>query len=201
MNIVGIHESFNDYPGHISIIMFTKYCTWDCSNCHNKYNLLESDNLTSDYIYNYLEQSKFLTDYVVISGGECTSELNIVPFVKNLFERGFKIKIDTNGTNAEVMKKLLPFIDAVAMDIKEDFISFDKYERICKNLTKKDFENVSKTIKLLSDWHIENPDKVLIFRTTMFDNLIDTEIIKHRLEEYSYSDYIVQNELNKLKKK
>ena len=120
-----------------------------------------------------------------------------------MYERGFKIKIDTNGTNPDVLKQLLPYLSVVAMDIKEDFDSFIKYNRICRNLTEKEFKNVSESIKLLSDWYKDNSgNNILIFRTTLFDNLIDTEIIERRLSEcnYSYQDYIIQSELTKTKR-
>lgn len=201
MNLVGIQESFNDYPNEISIILFTKYCTWNCKNCHNKFNLLESDILSYDYIFNYLEESKELIKHVVISGGECTGEDDILPFIKKLTEKGFYVKIDTNGVHPEVLLQLLPYLSVVAMDLKEDFTDFEKYKRICRNLTKQEFNNVTESIKILSDWNKsdKNNHKV-IFRTTMLDELIDTFEIKSKLKGYSYSDYVVQKDLTKIKK-
>lgn len=200
MNLVGIQESFNDYPDKISIILFTKYCTWNCKNCHNKFNLLESNILSYDYIFDYLEESRPLINHIVISGGECTGEDDILSFVKKLTEKGFHVKIDTNGINPEVLKELLPYLSMVAMDIKEDFTDFEKYKRICRNLTKKEFENVSKSIKILSDWNKSDREShKVIFRTTMLDELIDTVVIEDRLKDYSYSDYIIQKDLTKIK--
>lgn len=200
MNFVGIQESFNDYPDEISIILFTKYCTWNCKNCHNKFNLLESDILSYDYIFNYLEESKSLINHVVISGGECTGEDDILFFVKRLTEKGFYVKIDSNGVNPKVLKQLLPYLSMVAMDIKEDFTNFEKYKRICRNLTKKEFESVLESIKILSDWNkSDRENHKVIFRTTMLDEFIDTEVIKDKLKKYSYSDYIIQKDLTKIK--
>ena len=200
MNLVGIQESFNDYPDKISIILFTKYCTWNCKNCHNKFNLLESNILSYDYIFNYLEESRPLINHIVISGGECTGEDDILSFVKKLIEKGFYVKIDTNGINPEVLKELLPYLSMVAMDIKEDFTDFEKYKRICRNLTKEEFENVSKSIKILSDWNKSDREShKVIFRTTMLDELIDTVVIEDRLKDYFYSDYIIQKDLTKIK--
>ena len=200
MNLVGIQESFNDYPDEISIIVFTKYCTWNCKNCHNKFNLLESDILSYDYIFDYLEESKDLIKHIVISGGECTQEEDILFFVKKLKEKGFKIKVDTNGTYPETLFQLLPYLSVVAMDIKEDFTNFERYKRICRNITEKEFKNVIKSIKLLSDWNKSDKDNhKVIFRTTMLDELIDTSRIKENLKDYSYSDYIIQKDLTKIK--
>ena len=200
MNLVGIQESFNDYPDEISIIVFTKYCTWNCKNCHNKFNLLESDILSYDYIFDYLEESKDLIKHIVISGGECTQEEDILFFVKKLKEKGFKIKVDTNGTYPETLFQLLPYLSVVAMDIKEDFTNFERYKRICRNITEKEFKNVIKSIKLLSDWNKSDKDNhKVIFRTTMLDELIDTSRIKENLKDYAYSDYIIQKDLTKIK--
>ena len=199
MNLVGIQESFNDYPGEISIILFTRYCTWNCKNCHNKFNLLESDILSYDYIFNYLEESKELINHIVISGGECTQEDDILSFVKKLKEKGYKIKIDTNGTYPEILIQLLPYLSVVAMDIKEDFSDYDKYKRICRNISEKEFKNVLESIKILSDWNgTDRENHKVIFRTTMLDNEIDTDIIKEQLKNYSYSDYIIQKDLTKI---
>lgn len=196
MNIVGIQESFNDYPNHIALILFTKYCTWDCKKCHNKYNLLETDNLSKEYINNYMEDSKPLINHIVVSGGEPTLEKEIVPFVKELKSRGYDIKLDTNGTNPEVLKELLPYLSVVAMDIKEDFKIYDRYKRICQTITEREFENVQKSITILSNWYEESKeDRILIFRTTLFDKLIDTDTIKDRLNSYQYTDYIIQGDL------
>ena len=199
MNLVGIQESFNDYPGEISIILFTRYCTWNCKNCHNKFNLLESDILSYDYIFNYLEESKDLINHIVISGGECTQEDDILSFVKKLKEKEYKIKIDTNGTHPEILIQLLPYLSVVAMDIKEDFSDYDKYKRICRNISEKEFKNVLESIKILSDWNgTDRENHKVIFRTTMLDNEIDTDAIKGQLKNYSYSDYIIQKDLTKI---
>ena len=199
MNLVGIQESFNDYPGEISIILFTRYCTWNCKNCHNKFNLLESDILSYDYIFNYLEESKDLINHIVISGGECTQEDDILSFVKKLKEKEYKIKIDTNGTHPEILIQLLPYLSVVAMDIKEDFSDYDKYKRICRNISEKEFKNVLESIKILSDWNgTDRENHKVIFRTTMLDNEIDTDVIKEQLTNYSYSDYIIQKDLTKI---
>lgn len=200
VNFVGIQETFNDYPGEIAIILFTKYCTWNCKNCHNKFNLLESKVLSYDYIFNYLEESKPLIKHVVISGGECTGEEDILFFIKRLTEKGFTVKIDTNGVNPEVLKQLLPYLSLVAMDIKEDFTDFNKYKRICRNLTEKEFKSVLESIQILSDWNKQDRENhKVIFRTTMLDELIDTDVIKDRLNFYFYSDYIIQRDLTNLK--
>ena len=199
MNLVGIQESFNDYPGEISIILFTRYCTWNCKNCHNKFNLLESDILSYDYIFNYLEESKDLINHIVISGGECTQEDDILSFVKKLKEKEYKIKIDTNGTHPEILIQLLPYLSVVAMDIKEDFSDYDKYKRICRNISEKEFKNVLESIKILSDWNgTDRENHKVILRTTMLDNEIDTDVIKGQLKNYSYSDYIIQKDLTKI---
>ena len=49
-------------------------------------------------VLTFLEQRVGLLDGVVLSGGEATSH-NLISFCQKIKSLGFKIKLDTNGTN------------------------------------------------------------------------------------------------------
>lgn len=78
----------------------------------------------------FLEKRTDRLEGVVISGGEPTISVGLVNFVKSIKSLGFKIKLDTNGTNPKMLEKLLPNLDYVAMDYKcrfEDYSWFVGY--------------------------------------------------------------------------
>ena len=63
---------------------------------------------------------------VCVSGGEPTLHPELPGLMKRIKSLGFQIKLDTNGTNPEMLKRLIAdgLVDYVAMDIKN---SPDKY--------------------------------------------------------------------------
>ena len=55
----------------------------------------------------FLKSRIGLLDGVVLSGGECCLFDDVYDFIKKIKEMGFLVKIDTNGTNAKLIKKLV----------------------------------------------------------------------------------------------
>ncbi|VAW35375.1 Ribonucleotide reductase of class III (anaerobic), activating protein [hydrothermal vent metagenome] len=57
---------------------------------------------------------------VVISGGEPTLQPGLADFCRAVREMGFLVKLDTNGSRPEVLKRLLAdnLLNFIAMDIK-----------------------------------------------------------------------------------
>ena len=114
-------ESYNDYEGNISTIVFTPKCNYNCGYCHNP-ELKEYDgNLIDEKeIFDYLSTRRDWIDAVVITGGEPTNQLGLKNFVKIIKDLGFLVKLDTNGSNYKVLQELKneKLIDYVAMDIK-----------------------------------------------------------------------------------
>lgn len=112
-----------DYPGYVACTIFTIGCNYRCPGCHNK-NLVIPDETTPKYtmkdILGFLYHRRKQLEGVVICGGEPTIQPDIVMFLKTVRRMGYLIKIDTNGSKPEVLKKLysLDLLDFVAMDIK-----------------------------------------------------------------------------------
>ncbi len=71
-------------------------------------------------IISFLKKRKKLIDGVVISGGEPTLHDDLADFCFKIKEMGYKIKLDTNGSNPKILKNLFEkeLIDFTAMDIK-----------------------------------------------------------------------------------
>jgi len=177
MNIQGIENvSFVDYPNKICATIFTGGCNFKCPYCHNS-GIVESKykKIDENEILTNLEKRKKLIDAVTISGGEPTLQKDILEFAGKIKKMGFLVKLDTNGTNPDVLKKLLEnkLIDYVAMDIK---INFSDYDKIANSNF--DIKNIKKSLHIL---HKSKIDYEL--RTTLVENLHTYESIKKLAED------------------
>jgi pyruvate formate lyase activating enzyme len=111
--------SFIDYPGTVSTVLFFEGCTLRCPYCHNPDIVLgKLTQIPWTDVQSFLKRRKTLIEGVVLSGGEPTLHAFIPDLVRELRESGFKIKIDTNGTNPEMINRCKP--DYLALDIKTD---------------------------------------------------------------------------------
>jgi len=114
-------SSFIDYPNKIATVFFTGGCNFRCGYCHNSTLVRNEDEvINEEYIFQYLEKRKKLIDAVCISGGEATLHSGLYDFIKQVKAMGYLVKLDTNGTNSAMVKKLLDegLLDYIAMDIK-----------------------------------------------------------------------------------
>ena len=168
MDFVGIDKfSLLDYEDKVSCVLFCKPCNFRCPFCHNGTTVLEADTyIPFEDILNYLESRIGLIDAVVVSGGEPTLMPDLKEKIIKLKELGFLIKLDTNGTNPEVIKDLYEskLIDYVAMDIKN---SFEKYP-LTTGTKNVDVEKIKQSIQYLMTSGINYE-----FRTTLIDEFHD----------------------------
>lgn len=109
-----------DYPDKTACIIWFAGCNMRCLYCYNPDIVLGKGKLDFETILNFLKSRVGLLDGVVLSGGECTIHKNIIAFIKKIKALGFKIKIDTNGSKPNVLKKLIKeqLVDYVALDFK-----------------------------------------------------------------------------------
>ena len=118
-------NSLIDYLGKVSCVLFLSGCNFHCPYCHNpdliKGNLCSSL-LDEKSLYGFLEGRKGFLDGVVISGGEPTLQQDLIYLCKEIKEMGYPIKLDTNGSRPQVIKRLIDerLVDYIAMDIKTD---------------------------------------------------------------------------------
>lgn len=124
--ILGGFQKFSliDYPEKVSCIVFVKGCNFTCPYCHNPDLVTGTCKaplyLNEQYIHDFLKHRKGLIDGVVISGGEPTLQKNLLLFCEQLKKCDIAIKLDTNGSNPEVLHTLLQegLVDYIAMDVK-----------------------------------------------------------------------------------
>ena len=133
MKIGGLQKvSLIDYPGLICATVFLQGCNFKCSYCHNPELVnpqLFQPCLTEKEVLDFLRERRGKLDAVTITGGEPTIQNDLASFVKKIKKMGFAVKLDTNGSQPQIIKALLDekLLDFIAMDIKGPL---EKYESI-----------------------------------------------------------------------
>lgn len=133
MVIGGIQRcSFSDYPGKVAAVIFTQGCNFRCPFCHNG-SLLAPKGAAQcgeREVFDFLKLRQNRLDAVVISGGEPTQHNDLPQFISKIKKHGFAVKLDTNGSNPEMLENLLKegLVDYLAMDIKAPL---GKYDTLC----------------------------------------------------------------------
>lgn len=180
MKIGGLLKfSMIDFPGSISAIIFTQGCNIRCAYCHNPELLSPTvdTNYSEEEILEYLTKRKNCLDGVVITGGEPTLQAGLREFIHKVKSLGYLVKLDTNGTNPQVIRELLDehIIDFIAMDIKAPF---EKYPLVCGPCN---VEAVKQTMQLILSSGVAYQ-----FRTTYYKEVLnddDIEMIKKMLPD------------------
>ncbi|MHB8904262.1 MAG: anaerobic ribonucleoside-triphosphate reductase activating protein, partial [Patescibacteria group bacterium] len=104
---------------------------------------------------------------VVITGGEPTLHPDLPEFIKKIKAIGYLVKLDTNGTNPEMLGSLLEqkLIDYIAMDLKAPY---EKYPETVG--VEVDYKNLQKSVKMIMASGLPYE-----FRTTVVPGLLDKE--------------------------
>lgn len=151
--------SLVDYPGHIVATVFFTGCNFRCGYCQNPtlVNVEEKSQTSPHDVIEFLKTRKGLLDGVCFTGGEPLFSSEMFSLIKDIKELGFKVKLDTNGSNLEMLQAAAPYLDYIAMDIK---CTPKRYDQLtgCKN----SWEKVSETLEWLKQSQIPYE-----FRTTV----------------------------------
>ncbi len=112
-----------DYPKHLASTIFLGGCNMRCPFCQNSSLVLHPGSvptMDSEEVLSYLSKRKGILEGVCITGGEPTIYPDLVELIKRIKSIGLKVKLDTNGSNPDILKFLVSnqFIDYIAMDIK-----------------------------------------------------------------------------------
>jgi len=194
MKFSGIQKtSLIDFPNRIASVLFTPGCNLRCPFCHNWRIVVDPKPpfLQEEAVFKLLEGRKRYVDAVVVTGGEPTMHKEISKFLKKLKEKGFAVKLDTNGFYPQVLEECLPYVDYVALDVKT---SLEKYARLgAKNTTP-----LLHTIEILKTGKVEYE-----FRATAVPGFVDAEDIT-RIGElakgakiFAFQQFIPEDTLNK----
>ena len=189
MKIGGLQKiSLIDYPGRISAIVFTQGCNFRCPYCHNP-ELVDPAQygpiLSEEEVISFLEKRRGKLDAVTVTGGEPTLQPDLDRFLQEIKGMGYLTKIDTNGSNPDVLERLIRgrLVDYLAMDVKGPF---RKYERITN--VKVNTAEIRRSIELITASGIEHE-----FRTTVVRSQLDNEDLIATAELLKKGLYVLQS--------
>jgi len=158
--------------------IFLKGCNLRCPYCINARLVRDKvESVDINKIKQYVAEEK--CEWVMISGGEPTmTPINaLIALINECKSWGCKVGLSTNGSNPDVLQRLLPLLDYVALDMKcyrvKDYVSLSpehKKESYLINL----FRSWSKIVEnKLSRSNFEYE-----VRTTLFPPFIDKKAIR-----------------------
>jgi pyruvate formate lyase activating enzyme len=168
MKFSGLQKtSLVDYPDKVASVLFTPGCNLRCPFCHN-WKIATNPQppfLQEGAALQILENRKKYVDAVVVTGGEPCMHKELPKFLAKLKDRGFQVKLDTNGFYPEILEECLANVDYVAMDVKT---CSDKYKLV----------GAKDTVGLLRSMEILKTGKVPYeFRTTIVPELVTAQDI------------------------
>jgi len=181
--------SLTDFPHRLAATVFTVGCNFSCPYCHNPELVRateETPQLTYDAFFDFLRRRRGRLNGVCITGGEPTLHQDLPDFIRRIRTLGYAVKLDTNGSNPEMLAQLLDasLLDYAAMDVKAAPSRYDDVTR-CPGARLL----AEASIALLGKHHVAHE-----FRTTILPRLFgerDLDELAGMLPEGS--TYVIQN--------
>jgi pyruvate formate lyase activating enzyme len=184
--------SLVDYPKLPAYVIFMGGCNMRCPFCHNKSIVdKETETFVESVVLEDLKKRKGFINAVVITGGEPTIHGDkLIKLISKIKKMGFVIKLDTNGTNPDLLEKIISkeIVDYIAMDIKN---VFSKYEETCG--VKVDIEKIKRSISIIEDSGVEYEFRTTVNKDMHSEKAISTIIgyVKDKkrllIQPYKYS--------------
>lgn len=166
-----------DYPDKVACIAFTPGCNLRCGFCHNpefvlpeRLAELAGSFIPESHFLAFLEQRRKLLQGVVVSGGEPTVWSDLPEFLGHIKERGFAVKLDTNGNHPQMVEHLIRsgLVDYFAMDVKT---SLEAYGQLVGPGVQP--ERIAESIDLIRNSGVEYE-----FRTTLIREHHTADILR-----------------------
>lgn len=152
-----IWSSMVDYPDRLCSVLFLGGCNFKCPYCFN--GALDSEaSIGFDEILSKLLVRKPFIDHVLLSGGECSLSKDFESIISSLYDHGFTIGIHTNGSFPDILEAVLPKLDFIGLDIKNDLEHYTEAAGV-----EVDIEPIRRTIDLILSSEVKYE-----FRTTVF---------------------------------
>ena len=159
-----IEASFVDWPGKLCSVIFFPRCNFRCLYCHNGQLVTKPDMLEDiqfSHIMAYLQRERAWIDGVCLSGGEATLQPQLPEILAYIKAQGFLTKLDTNGSNPELLKRLIDdrLVDYVAMDVKA---ALDERSYCAITQSASVLEAVKHSIRILMDSPVEHEFRLTV---------------------------------------
>lgn len=185
MKIALRKTSLVDFPGKIASVLFFAGCGLRCPWCHNRELVLteaaaapaDVQSAASEILIgpddalSHIKKRRNVLGGVVLSGGEPTLYRDLPVMIRRIKEIGLSVKLDTNGMNPDMLKKLFETTetapDYIAMDLK---LAPHRYGEIAPN-AKKAEDSLRKSAELIRNSGIKHE-----YRTLALPNITENDI-------------------------
>lgn len=185
MKILGLSKTtLLDYPNRVACTIFLGGCNFRCPFCHNKDIVLASGRITEysqDEFFTFLKKRKGILTGVCITGGEPTIHDDLPDFIAVVKELGYKVKLDTNGSNPTMLAALIADrqIDYCAMDIKNRPEKYDTSVSFTASPAVYDLSKIRQSVELLLSQPCTDSNSFSYeFRTTLVKELHEESDIR-----------------------
>lgn len=182
--------TFIDWEGKLACVIYLAGCNFRCRYCHSHSLIFEPDllpDISFEQIRQFLQEKKGWLDGVIIGGGEPTLYEDLFFLLKEIKDFKFLIKLDTNGSNPQIIKQLLAkgLVDYIAMDIKAP-LEIKRYESVVG--VEVDINKIKTSIDILLNSKIDYE-----FRTTVVPTLLtQQDILKISQSISGAKKYVLQ---------
>lgn len=201
MIIGGLQKvSLIDYPGKVCSVIFTRGCNMRCIYCHNSHLVLPenySQEIAEENVLQFLKSRIGKINYVTVTGGEPTIHNDLPLFLEKIKAIGYKIKLDTNGTNPEILELLInnQLLDFVALDVKSTPEKYNLISGVVTNLNR-----IKDSIRIINASRINKQFRITILKPFItinelkeVKNLAGSSLI---LQNFKYVDSIIDKSLS-----
>ena len=173
-----IPTSFIDFPQKLSCTIFLQGCNLRCSYCYNP--SLIPKKISKDPFhqtigeagfFRFLVKRRYLLEGVTITGGEPTIQKGLPEFILKIKDMGYKVKLDSNGTNPSMLRHLLKksMLDYIAMDIKAPLKG---YTSVTNSVV--DVDVIKESVNLIRSSNIPYEFRTVAIPTLTYSDLIRT---------------------------
>ncbi len=199
-----VERNIKEWEGKGASILFLGGCNFRCPYCNQRDLVLQSSSLPDipyEEIREFLIGNRKWIEVVVISGGEPTLNLSLMPLLQDLKRMGFLTKLLTNGTNDILIRKILSLklVDLISIDIKAP-LNEAKYKEVTK--TNFDLRNLKNLLLFLKNSSFNYEITVTPHPLTMseedFEEIIDNignvkRFLIRKIEKDNFLDDKIKN--------
>ncbi len=185
-----IKDSFQEYEGHQSLVLFCQKCNLRCKECYNLKQVTDPSICVGEAREIITSELTPLHDAIVFLGGEPTVHPDLAALVTKVKEKGLKVKIYTNGLNPDVIQDLneKQLVDAYSVDFK----TIDNTELLGVNIDIATYiKNVTKSIDNIIANNIP-----LEIRTTLWTDVNINKIKEYLNNKYPNIKHIIQKKFD-----
>ncbi len=193
MEFKGLEKnSVIEWPGKIVSVAYVGQCNFRCPYCQNSDLVFRPDEIPTiegEEVIEHLVSKRKWIDGLMITGGEPTLHSSLLNFCKKVKAENFDLGVETNGTNPEMLEKLIEenLVDYIGMDLKAP-LETEKYEKAIGTSVENVIEKIKKCMEILRRSDIDYE-----YRTTVVPEILELEDLERIAEEIEKDEkYYIQ---------